>query len=152
MDCADLARKADVARAAMIDLAAVAAKVPKLRLNLLRSIELLEELAIRARGGETELDSFASGDQLSSALPGGLRVPAGVLPELKAAVTPEALVAHEIAVRSDLARRNGAKGGGQRTPAQVASSQKTFGAARVRAAAKKQALAEGQSSKTPGAK
>lgn len=124
MDCDALARDALLARVALIDLAATASKMPKLRLNLMRSIELLEELAIRAKGGEAKLETFAGGGMISTALPGGLKVPAGVLPELKIQVTPEALVAHEIAVRSDMAKRTGAKGGAKRSVPQVAAFEK----------------------------
>lgn len=149
MDCKNLARKADAARAAMIDLAAAGAKVPKLRLNLLRSIELLEELAIRARGGEAKLAGFTDGEKLSRALPGGLGVPVGVLPELNAPITPAELIIHEIRIRKELAARIGSAGGGKRTEAQVAVFKKA--AAKRAANVAERKLARAAEQVTPAA-
>ncbi len=141
MDCEKLARKAEAARAAVVDLAAASADFPGLRLNLVRSIQLLEELAVRARGGKVRLELFDAGGTLSTAMAAGLKVPSGVLPDLEACVMPAELIEFEIAVRKDVARRTGALGGAQRTAAQAAAFEKARAARAVKAAERKAAKA-----------
>lgn len=138
-----MAERADEARRALVALAAAAAKVPRLNLKLLRSIELLDELAIRARVGATQAELGETADGLSKALSGGLQGPPRVLPDPDRPVTARALTLREIEVRRDLAARNGAKGGRRRTPAQQAAFAKAVAARRAKLAAKQNGLARG---------
>lgn len=149
----NLARKAEEARAALVNLAAAAAKVPKLKLDLLRSIELLEELSVRARSDEAALDTFTAGEMLSRALPSGLQVSVGVLPELKGPVTSPEFLAHEIKIRASLAKENGRKGGKKRSEAQVATFPKNFAKRREKLGERKKARAgrtENPATDSPG--
>lgn len=128
----DLENQALAAQDALKALARTVAQIPGLNLNLIRSIELLGELAEWASEGRANIEQF---DLLPRTLAGGLNPKAGIF-EMSHAFAPALRVPTASEIISAQAKSNGAKGGSRRTPAQKATLAKARAALAAKRAAK----------------